>query len=789
MTNTFHLLAPLVIIKQKGSFCIAALIILLLNFNNGFSQKLAIGQWRDHLPYHRGRVITESPEKIFCSTPYAVFSFNKADKTIERISKAGGLSDVGVSTIKYHPKTGNLIIAYNNGNIDLYNDGTITNISDIKRSLITAGKNINRITFVNNLAYLSCGYGISILDESKEEIKESYIIGTDGTYLNVNDIASDGTKLFAATSDGVYVASLSNPNLANYNSWIKATTLPPGNYSQAEFFLGKTYVNFNSTSYESDSVYEYSSGTWSRKSQIVSVDVLNMNVASGKIAITTNWLVLVFDATWNLIEKIDTYQTPRNIEPRDAIYGENNFIWIADNVQGLIKHSGSQINDQIIPNSAASTFSYQMDLKDGKLWVANGKRAKSNGNNWYLFDGMMHFENEKWSAINRETTPGGDTIYDVIAAAIDPSDSKRAFLGAIGQGVWETYEGKITNHFNEKNSSLRQFPSSGWYHLGVSGLDFDAQNNLWVVNTRVENGLSVKTPAGEWKSFAIPSLANQQYIGNIIVNQSGQKWIELPNKGIVVFDDNGTLFNASDDKSVLLGSGEGSGGLHNLAIRCLAEDNSGRIWVGTEEGISVINSPGNVFSGGGFDAQRILVTQGGYTGYLLETETVTAIAVDGADRKWVATDGAGVFLLSPDGTEQLLHFTQENSSLLSNFISCIAINNKSGEIFFGTEDGICSYKSDATGGLEEFNDVYAYPNPVQSGYTGPVAIKNLVTGAIVKITDVSGSLVYETTALGGQAIWYGKDSKGKRVKSGVYLAFCSNNDGTKNIVTKILFMQ
>lgn len=753
-----------------------------------YAQQLAIGQWRDHLPYHQAIAVAEAPDRIFCATPHAVFSYNKSDQSVERISKAKGLSDVGVSTIKYHPASGSLLIAYNNGNLDLYNNGAIINISDIKRSLITAGKNINRITFINDLAYLSCGYGISVFDIARKEIKETYFIGANGTYLNINDVAFDGTKIFAAANDGVYSALISNPNLSNFNSWSRDNILPAGNYSQAEFFNGKIYVNYDGPTYQSDSVYRFNNGTWERVPQVTTVDVLNMEAAGNSMAVTTRWAVVVYGSNWNAAEVITSYQTPRYIEPRHTVIGENNITWIADNIQGLVKHTGLQSNERVIPNSPASTYSYQMDLKEGKLWVANGKRAKSNGNNWLLFDGMMYFENETWSSINRETTPGGDTIYDVIAAAIDPSDSRHAYLGAIGQGVWETYDGKITNHFNEKNSSLRQFSSPSWYHLGVSGLDFDSGNNLWVVNTRVENALSVKSPSGEWKSFSIPALASQQYIGNILVNQSGHKWVELPYKGIVVFDDNGTVFNAADDKSILLGSGEGNGGLHNLSVRCMAEDREGKIWVGTEEGVAVFYSPGNVFSGGNFDAQRILVTQGGYTGYLLETETVSAIAVDGANRKWVGTDGAGVFLLSADGTEQLLHFTGENSPLLSDFITCLTINDKTGEVFFGTENGICSYKSDATGGLEEFNDVYAYPNPVRSGYEGPIAIKNLVTDANVKITDLSGSLVYETTALGGQAIWYGKDLKGNRVKSGVYLAFCSNNDGSRTFVTKILFL-
>lgn len=743
-----------------------------------FSQKLALGQWRDHLPYNQTTSVEESTDKIFCATPHSVFSYSKTDQSIERISKANGLSDVGVSAIKFHSPSGNLIIAYNNGNIDLYNKSSTTNISDIKRSPITAGKNINKIILYGNYAYLACGYGISVLDVSKKEIKETYFLGNSGTYINVNDIAFDEQKIFAATDSGVYSAPLNSSNLADFSSWTKHGFLPDGKYSQAEFFNGKIYVNFNGPTYESDSIYVFENNSWSRISAIYQADVLSMNAAGEKITVTKNWSVSIFDKNWEQIEIITTYQTPRYIEPRDAITGNNNIIWIADNAQGLIKRNNPQSHEVIIPNGPFGINSYQMNFNNGKLCVASGRRDRSSGGNVWLDRGIYSFSDENWTNYNYETTPGM-LGYDFISAAIDPSNSNRIYAGSFGWGVLEILNGKINKTYNESNSSLQAAPPPNQTHIGITGLAFDSQNNLWVVNSNTTKPISKKTPDGKWQSFTISELYLKQYIGNILTTKSGQKWIELPGEGIVVLAGN---------NSILLTSGNGKGGLNNLDIRCMAEDRDGKIWVGNTAGIEVFNAPLNVFSGGNFDAQRILVTQNGYTGYLLETETVIAIAVDGANRKWVGTNGAGVFLLSSDGTQQLQHFTQENSPLLSNFITCIAINDKTGEVFFGTENGICSYKSDATAGAEEFNDVYAYPNPVQSGYEGPIAIKNLITDAAIKITDLSGSLVFETTALGGQAIWHGKDVNGTRVKTGVYLVFCSDKDGILSAVTKILFI-
>ena len=203
---------------------------------------------------------------------------------------------------------------------------------------------------------------------------------------------------------------------------------------------------------------------------------------------------------------------------------------------------------------------------------------------------------------------------------------------------------------------------------------------------------------------------------------------------------------------------------------------------------SLCFNPENVFNGNDFDAQQILVEVDGYVEYLLANETVTAIAVDGANRKWLGTQSAGVFLVSPDGTEQIHHFTEENSPLFSNNITDIAINHQTGEVYIGTSKGLISFISDATQGYEAHQNVIVYPNPVRPEFNGTIAIKGLVEDADVKITDLNGTLVHETTALGGQAVWDGKNGYGERVQTGVFLVFSSNSFGTETNVAKILFV-
>src|SRR6186713_1705643 len=230
-----------------------------------------------------------------------------------------------------------------------------------------------------------------------------------------------------------------------------------------------------------------------------------------------------------------------------------------------------------------------------------------------------------------------------------------------------------------------------------------------------------------------------------------------------------------------------NGNLPANNVLSIAKDKSGFIWIGTNDGIAVVQCPQNVFSSQGCDAVWPVVTEGGFNQYLFKGEEVRSIAVDGADRKWVATKN-GAWLISPEGDKVIFRFTETNSPLLSNDVKRIAIDGKTGEIFFATANGICSFRSTATEGGETNSSVLVFPNPVPPGYGGTIAIRGLVQNARVKITDISGRLVFETRAQGGQAVWSGKDYTGHRPQSGIYLIFATDDNGAEKLATKIAFI-
>jgi hypothetical protein len=771
--------------KIRTTFILTLLPVLFLPFVS--QSQIAIGQWRDHLPYSKTISVADAGDLIYCATPFSLFYLDKAENSIQRLTKVNGLSDIGISTIAYNETYQTLLIAYTNANIDLVKGNTIVNISDIKRKPILGNKNINNIMFIDQLAYLACGFGIVVLDIDTEEFPEpTYYIGPDGSQINVMDIAYGMDSLFAATESGIYKADINSTNLADYTSWSVDTRLYPNAFfNQIEFFNGDMIVNNENEGYARDTtyLYDFSIHQWGYFPGANNFKKNSIGIAHDQLIITSEGIVDIFNTSLENIYNI-YYPGERYITPYDATIDNDGFKWIADYGWGLIKTHDGYSADFFEPNGPYSASVFDMSLEGKSLWVAAGGRGSSWGK-LYNPNGLYSFENESWKSYNRVNgVEAFDSISDIVCVAVNPASPNTVYAGSWQAGVLEFVDNELINIFDANNSSLEKWPAANY--VAVSGLAFDGENNLWVANSGSPRLLSVKEPNGTWTSFQLGAGVNGTDIGKMMVDSYGQKWVLMrADHSLLVFTDNRTISDPTDDLTKVLSNVAGNGDLPGNKILSFAQDLDGELWLGTDEGIGIIYSPENVFTGSNFDAQRPLVEVGGYVQYLLESETVTAIAIDGANKKWIGTERAGVFHLSADGTEEIHHFTEENSPLYSNSIIGIEIS-ATGEVFFGTDRGIISYKSKATPGGNTNTGVVAYPNPVREGYEGTIAIRGLVSNADVKITDVSGTLIYATRAEGGQAVWDGKSFNGSRAHSGVYLVFATNADGSESIVTKIL---
>ena len=146
------------------------------------------GTWQDYLSYMNAKKIAVAGDKVYCLTEGGLIYYDLQDNSINKLSDVAELSDFGISTISYSEENDVLVIIYSNCNIDLFNGTTVMNLSDIKRKQITGDKSINNISFVGNEAYLSCSFGIVVLNLDRREVKDTYIICDGGTHLKINDV-------------------------------------------------------------------------------------------------------------------------------------------------------------------------------------------------------------------------------------------------------------------------------------------------------------------------------------------------------------------------------------------------------------------------------------------------------------------------------------------------------------------------------------------------------------------------------------------------------------------------
>jgi len=766
--------------------------LLITTLYQAVSQSASYNQWLDHLPYNNCKSVAEANNIIYAATPYSVFYFDKTDNSLNRLNKVtpDGLSDIGISCIAYCNPLKTLVVAYSNTNIDLVKGSEVVNIPDIKRKQILGNKTINSILIIDKLAYLACGFGIVVLDIEKEEIKDTYYIGPSGSQIDVKDLTFHevDNKFYAATEKGIYSA-LATGNLAYYVNWIKDNSItgPNNNFNLIQSFSGKIYTNKSlEGKWDQDTMYVNDGIKWSYFLPDDHSNLASMQVSADRLVVCNNWNVSAYKPDGSLESRFSSYN-PGSITPKDALFDKDGKIWIADNEMGLWSIGDDLTGSNYTFNGPASYMVTAMDMSGKQLWAVPGGRDGSFGN-LYRSAQIYTLADNTWSTYNYSNTPELNDARDILCVAADRLDGNHAFMGSWGYGLFEYDNGELKEIYTPSNSSLQYVVGYGEGYLRVGGVAFDRDNNLWVTNDLAPNILSMRKSTGEWKSYNMGDKGTAIDVGGIVIDNENQKWMQLRDLALFVFNDNNTPDNTSDDKKQKLTSTAGNGNLPGSAIMSMAVDREGQLWLGTDQGVARIFSPGNVFTGGDYDAQRIMVEEEGYLHPLLETEAVTAIAVNGNNEKWLGTDKAGVFLMSADGATELLHFTETDSPLLSNSIQSIKIASN-GEVYFGTSLGIVSYKDYKVESTYALDSLSIYPNPVRPEYQGPVYINNLVSESNVKVTDVTGGLVWETQAQGGQVIWDGNNLEGRRVNTGVYLIFVTNSDGSQKKAGKVLFVR
>lgn len=767
------------------------LFLLLLFFTKTLqADNLAMGKWRTHLAYNTVSIIAQSDQKIYAVGDSALFSVDKRDGSIELYSKISGLHDNVVGNFEYDNNSKQLLIVYVNGNMDIMGSGGIINIPDLYNKPQISDKQINHIYFYGNKAFLATNFGIITVNIQKNEIADTYYIGPNAAEVKVLSTTVSNDYIYALTKDAIYQASVNEPNLVNYEFWTIDNTIPgSGNFQSIVSFANQLFILRNGKIYKKDS-----NNLWS--SFHSEITATNLSVSNDKMIIYTDNNVYVVDETMNL--KTINYTGKILDVEYDAV---NNLYWLAANSQGVISYQenagGTPIISTYKPSGPAVNIPWKMRFSGQKLFVVPGGRwSNQNSQPGYV----MIYENGVWTNIDGKNIEAqtGKKVLDFMDIAINPADPSHFYVPSYGTGVYEFKNNQFYFWHNFTNSTIETiFPdnsNSAYLYMRMDGGFFDTEGNVWFTNSLVPIGIKFRKSDGTWSQLTYASLSSKPTLGELMIlkQKPQQKWVlsVRSEPGIGIFDDNGTLDEQNDDKNIFYSSFQTSDEkISPTAFYCITQDKNGVVWVGTDMGPLLFYNPTNAFNSTEFMASRVKIPRNDGTDladYLLADEKVKAIAIDGANRKWIGTESSGVYLMSENGQETIYHFTTFNSPLLSNNILSIAINPVTGEVFFGTGNGIISYQSDAAEAGDIFGDVYAYPNPVRENYKGVITITGLVDKSHVKITDLNGNLICETVSNGSIATWDGKDVHGRRVSTGIYLVICTNSEGSQSAITKIL---
>lgn len=774
-----HLVRSLV-----AGFCWLGLVGTAFSQSSG----VGIGEWRVYVPNKSARSVAAAGNRIYCATEKGFFYFDKEFNNLQTLSKVNGLHDIGISTINYDSLTSTLLVAYENTNLDLIRGEEIINVNDILRKTLAGQKTINHIHFKDKLAYLSTSFGLVVLDLVKLEIKDTYTFqNAAGSSTRVFSATTLNDQIFIATSSGIMSARLSRTiNLNDLKNWTMLSAGLPAGAPAANMRSLATFKGNVFAAVDYEGVYKLNGTTWNQTSA-GGQGVRFRHLAPGRSAllVTNERNLRLLDAAGNVTEKDDDLLE----YPSAAAQDKDRIYWVADQAKGLVRIEGQKF-ENLVPNAPFSGNVFRL-MADGTSVIAvSGGYVGNSGTG--TEDGFFEFKNGFWENYNyrRFNDPSKYPVMRDLTDVVRNPVNGKLYFASYGFGVMEWSGPGEYKIWNNTNSTLNSTLGTSTEYVRVASLAADQDGSIWATNISdfaSLSGLHVLRPDNQWQEFDLKQTSDgitfptSNFFEKIIIDDNGYKWISVRPRngnGLVVFDD-------VNNRLRYLTNAPASGNLPGSDVHSLVKDNKGEIWVGTENGIGIFYDPGMAFAGNKSISADVPVI--GNRG-LLEGQIVKVIAVDGANRKWVGTEN-GVWLFNEDGDKVILNFTTANSPLPSDKITDIKVNNATGDVFIGTEGGLVSYRAGATVTVGKTNCANVFPNPVRPGYTGQIGISGLANNGIVKITDITGALVYETKALGGTAVWHGRDINGKKVRSGVYLVLSSNAEGAETCISKVAVIE
>lgn len=736
------------------------------------------GTWNEYFSFRSVKQLEAIDDNIFALSNNGIFVYNINTKELTKITKLNGLSSVGLTSMAFCDSTSSFLVGYSDGTLDIIEYPSLTtveSIATIAKKNIYGSKQINQITIQNDTAYLATGIGVISFSITNKKFISFTIFSKNGDIVPARSVSSvHKGKIYAATNNGIYFINANNSNLSDFSKWNKLTGIPYENDTIDHIAaLGESiyYAHLASNDASKDSLFKITNNSVEPfKTQPGYIQSIRSR--GGYLSVATDYSSMLYSADEKII---CLNESPNSSAPfyTDIIKLHDNSCWVSYENNGV---SCPQYNISILPQGPNSNLIADMKFSDKKLYTVAGNLGL-----WGMASFSLKLGTGEWY--------GHDNwkFTNSLCLCVAPNHNKY-YYGSVGQ-------------YGEQGTGLVECSNSWWYdtvyttentpikkkegekYAAIFDVECDSKENIWMINYGTSSPLIVKDNNGKWYSYEIAS--NKYHYKSVFIDSRNYKWMTGASD-VKVFYDNNTLDDTSDDITVTIPLTDSEGKIAEVST-CVTEDLTGEIWIGTAQGIAVHSFPSRVLKDRK-TISRIKIEIDGEVGYLLSSETINCIAVDGGNRKWVGTANSGVFLLSENGTEQLLNFTKSNSPLPSNSITSIVIDNETGEVYIGTEEGLVSYISNATAGDSQMDDVYIFPNPVRETYNGNIFIKGLVANALIKVTDVSGNFVNNITTNGGTAEWDGKNIHGERVSTGIYLLYISAENGENTKVTKLLFI-
>lgn len=825
--------------NKRISLALASLLVFMTSL-----AQLATGSWKQYPIFGEFTHLQDTPTSVWYVTGGCLYQYDKnADET--RFYTSGiDITDSSIKVMRANPDGKFIAVAYANSNIDLvYPDGKCYNLPEIKESIANVDKTINDIRFDGKYMYVVTGFGLVVYDTDRREVKES------GNYNKSFDtVIITPNHLYLVESGDTYYAGFPlyrlnrGESIRNFDKFTRLDNKltyqiidwQPANNEETLFAtlhrmhtvmprLRAIRLTPEGDFIEENWLIENGGFCYASNFTRDNSGVVRFLSEAGNLCHFNDNGSFSIDATFpesfcgDLISSSDGLKSVWTM----GSTGVGNYK-INENDGSLTVLSDKSVPDktitfgevaQIIPGNDPSHF-----------FIANMGMAKTNpigdGDRFDIKLFLNRISRDSITDISpypvtAVTSPGinaqkskGEYILCPTMIAEDPDYPGRLFIGSGTEGVYVVEDGKQIAKFDNTNSPITKLKD---YYCGVVHVSIDDAGNLWVTKRAEDDEKMIfMLPAEKRRSRDIANVnindwkctnydeAMKGYDTKLLhcTKSPFMVGISYINPLQIVYT-NGTPDNLGDDKSIAFSTFiDQDGKSYDPEIKqCIAEDRRGHIWIGTNNGIFSINNIDRAFDAD-FTITRIKVPRNdgsNLADYLLESDAITAIAVDSSNRKWIGTNGSGLYLVSEDGDQIISTFTTANSPLPSNVITALYCDPNSNSVFIGTLAGLYEYASTSAPAKPDYSNVYAYPNPVTPDYSGWITITGLMDASLVKIVDSNMNLVNQLTSQGGMAIWDGCNLSGARVRSGVYYVLASKVDNSSisgstvgDVVTKIL---